>query len=585
MKSHNLDKKYLFDIIIDKTKELSVKESISTDAAFQKWFMNMYFQNPKDIIISDGSRDGKIDSFCKVMDVDTFSSKIFNSKFTKNYDKQAPPEFYNEIIAFNKVFVNSDSRSKFLEKYIKKDMKNHYKILFDQFDKGNAELFFITNYRINHNQYSQVEDLEINIFHLEDILQFLVDDIEGAMPLTNTLVLTGINNVLSASKEDTVIPTSIIFAKLSDFISYMNNDPYDLLFSRNIRLDLGNTDPNKNIRETFRDSPKEFVFSNNGITIICEEIKHKPGNQELLLKNPRVVNGSQTLHSVRHVPNPSKDARVMVRIIEIPPFQNNGFSEEARKRKEIINKISIRSNLQNPITKWNLAANDDYQQELRRYFRQKNFFYETRKNEWDFRKTQLRNVEVFRGPFMPKLIQLIASYYFNEKYLGPAVAKQSVNDLFVEDKAYAKIVDTDPAIVYQIFLLNQFIGYSLYELKNLQYINNIKQHARLSIFALYVKIINELGDYWGTKDFNEILESYYYDYDGSLWKKITKSIITDIILPTYEKERKRYKKMEGTDLSYNTYFKNQTFMNNLMLASCPVQIKSSLRKLLNEYAS
>lgn len=585
MKNNHLDKKYLFDIIIDKTKELSLKDSISTDAAFQKWFMNMYFQSPKDIIISDGSRDGKIDSFCKVMDVDTFSYKIFNSKFTKNYDKQAPPEFYNEIIAYNKVFVNSDFRSKFLEKYIKKDLKNHYKILFDQYDKGNAELFFITNYKINQNQISQVEDLEINIFHLEDILQFLVDDIEGAMPLTNTLILTGINNVLSASKEDTVIPTSIIFAKLSDFISYMNNDPYDLLFSRNIRLDLGNTDPNKNIRETFRNNPKEFVFSNNGITIICEEIKHKPGNQELLLRNPRVVNGSQTLHSVRHVPNPSKDARVMVRIIEIPPFQNNEFTEDVKKRKDIINKISIRSNLQNPITKWNLAANDDYQLELRRYFRQKNFFYETRKNEWDFRKTQLRNVGVFKGPFMPKLIQLIASYYCNEKYLGPAVAKQSINDLFVEDKAYAKIIGTDPAVVYQIFLLNQLIGYSLYYLKNLQYINNIKQHARLSIFALYVKLINELGDYWGTKDFNEILETYYYDYDETLWKKITKGIVSDVILPQYEKERKKYKKIEGVDLSYNTYFKNQTFVNNLMQSACPVTIKSSLRKLLNEYSS
>src|SRR5690606_24971505 len=114
---------------------------------------------------------------------------------------------------------------------------------------------------------------------------------------------------------------------------------------------------------------------------------------------------------------------------------------------EVINKISIRSNLQNPITKWNLAANDDFQLELRRYFRQKNFFYETRKNEWDFRKTELKNIGVSKGPFMPKLTQLIASYYYDKKYLGPAIAKQSINDLFVEETAYKKIRNTDPAIV------------------------------------------------------------------------------------------------------------------------------------------
>ena len=244
MKTSNLDKNYLFNLITEKIDEISVKDSISTDAGFQKWFIRMYFQNPKDIFISDGSRDGKVDSFCKVLDVDTLSYKIFNSKFTKSYDKQAPSQFYDEVIAYNKVFVNSDYRATFLEKYIRKDLKNQYKILFDQYDKSNAELFFITNLKKNINQYNRIEDLEINIFHLEDILQFVVDDIEGAMPITNPLLLTSINNVLSASKEDTVIPTSIVFARLLDFINYMKKDPFDLLFSRNVRLDLGDTEPN-----------------------------------------------------------------------------------------------------------------------------------------------------------------------------------------------------------------------------------------------------------------------------------------------------------------------------------------------------
>jgi hypothetical protein len=564
MKYSNLDKKFLFDIIVEKTKNIGIKESIALDAAFQKWFMNMYLQNPKDIVISDGARDGKIDSFCKVIDIDTVSYKIFNSKFTKHYDKQAPSQFYDEIIAFNKLFVNSDQRSTYLQNYIKKDMKNQYKILFDVYDKGNGNLFFITNYKKNNNQYSRIEDLDLNVFHLEDILQFIVDDIEGAMPITHSLLLTGIHNILSADTVDTLVPTSIVFARLRDFINYMKRDPFDLLFSRNVRLNLGNTEPNINIKDTFRDNPKEFAFSNNGITLLTEEIKHTPGNKELLLKNPRVVNGSQTLHSIRDVPRPPAEARVMVRIVEIPPFNPNDFTDAMKKRKDIITKISIRSNLQNPITKWNLAANDDFQMELKRYFRQKGFFYETRKKEWDFRKTELKNVGILKGPYLPKLTQLIASYYYGEKYLGPGTAKQSINDLFVAEKAYSIIRNTDPVIVYQIYILNELINFSFYDLRNFQYINNIKQYARLAIFSIYVKLIAKKENIWGSKKFSEFLEWHYNNYNPNLWKKITKSIISNIILPIYKKQRKKYLKTEETDLVYNNYFKNQTFMNSLL---------------------
>ena len=62
------------------------------------------------------------------------------------------------------------------------------------------------------------------MFHLEDMLQFMVDYIEDAMPRTPTLHITGINTVLSADKRDTTVPTSIVFAKLIDLVRYMQDD-------------------------------------------------------------------------------------------------------------------------------------------------------------------------------------------------------------------------------------------------------------------------------------------------------------------------------------------------------------------------
>ncbi len=161
-----------------------------------------------------------------------------------------------------------------------------------------------------------VRKLPIRLFHLDDLIQHVLDDIDAAMPRTPPLLLSGIQNVLSPDKTDTEVSTSIVFARVIDFIKYMERDPNEMLFARNVRLTLGNTPVNQAIRRTFETEPREFAFSNNGITMLCEKHTHDPGPKELSIENPRVVNGSQTLHSVRDLPHPSSNARVMVRIIE-----------------------------------------------------------------------------------------------------------------------------------------------------------------------------------------------------------------------------------------------------------------------------
>src|SRR5206468_534472 len=178
-----------------------------------------------------------------------------------------------------------------------------------------------------------------------------------------------------------------------DFRRYMKSDPHDLLFARNVRVFQGvpKKGVNAQIRQTYEEAPAEFAFSNNGITIICERHSYEAGRKELKLENPRVVNGSQTLHSIRHAAKHSDKARIMVRIIEIPAPRN---ATEVQKRRQIIDKIAVRSNQQTPIKRWNLVSNDEYQLELFRYFRRKNLFYERRVKEWTQRRTHLKNVGV-----------------------------------------------------------------------------------------------------------------------------------------------------------------------------------------------
>lgn len=590
--SLNYQKKDLFDFMLDRVKEKGGDEF----KKFPDWFIKMYFQNVKDIFSTDGARDNKIDLFFSTYDDENIQHFVINSKFTKKYNETAPSKFYDEILSFVDSFNNINNYNDYLSKYVRKDLRNKYSNLYDLYDKGKCDLIFLTNYKKNVLQYSRVSKLNVRIFHLEDILQFMIDDLEGAMPRTNSLILTNISNVLSADKKDTIVPTSIVFARLYDFIQYMKKDPYDLLFARNIRLDLGNTGPNKDIKSTFKNLPKEFAFSNNGITLLCEEHFHSSGNQELEIKNPRVVNGSQTLHSVRHISSPSKDARVMVRIIQVKPVNVDRLNYDPEKRKEIIHKISVRSNKQNTISNWNLVSNDEFQQELKRYFRKKEYFYETRKKEWSFRKTELINVGIKKGPFLPKLMQYISSYYYNSKSLGPAIAKGNLNKLFEnnksfinseendgfeESKSYDIIANTKPNLVYQIYLLSELVNYYINELSRFKYIAIFRKHINFCLFALTIKSIKDSSNVLGNNDFTEYLENNLNNNNTNykVWKKLLKREI-DIIIDFYKRENEKYKRQNGKPLTLNNFFKTQSYVSKIFDHKIPSHISKNLKQLL-----
>jgi len=344
------ERKQLFDFMLDRVREVASESGLELPQAFGRWFVGLYFENPQNIFVSDGTKDGKVDIFFTNVNDLTVEHFVLNTKFTEKYKATAPTGFYDEITRFWQAFANKPKRGKYLQT-VRPELRKRYRKLLEHYDSGSARLIFVTNHRKNDKQFESIRSSEVQVFHLEDVLQFMADYIEGAMPRTHPMLLTGIGGVLSPDQRDSSVPTSIVFARLTDFVKYMQDDPYDLLFARNIRLSLGNTPVNKEIRNTFMESPQEFAFSNNGITMLCERHTHDPGSQELTIENPRIVNGSQTLHSVRDIENPSKQARVMVRIIEVASLAAGDISTLATKRKGIIHKISIRSNRQNPIKK------------------------------------------------------------------------------------------------------------------------------------------------------------------------------------------------------------------------------------------
>jgi hypothetical protein len=568
------DQKQLFDFVLDRVDDTASEHGLKLPQAFGRWFASMYFDKPQDFSISDGSGDGKVDLFFQTSDGRNVDHFVLNTKFTEKYNAAAPVSFYDEINRFWQAFANKSNRNAYLA-VVRTELKPKYRKLFEYYDNGHAQLFFVTNHRRNERQFEAVKANGVRIFHLDEMLQFTLDYLEDAMPRTPSMTLTAINTVLSADKRDTEIPTSIVFAKLIDFVKYMEGDPYDLLFARNVRLSLGYTAVNKEIRATFRDSPEEFVFSNNGITMLCEQHTHDPGKQEVKIENPRIVNGSQTLHSIREVNNASPNARVMVRIIEVPPLDPDDFSAQANKKRDVIDKISIRSNRQNPIKPWNLVSTDDFQHDLARFFRKQRLYYERRDKEWAYRRTELKSLGIGRGPNIKWLTQLISSYHWDSKLLGPVPAKARLGELF-EGRSYELIKKTKPELAYQLHLLDPILEDSIKELAGSKRL--FAWQALFTLFSLLTKSLQVANLEFGDPKTTIFLKAAR---PTQKWTKLCKGTV-DYVRAVYRRDAKRYRDKWGQELTLANYFKSSNYIGKILKTPVPPHMKKLAKQLARE---
>jgi hypothetical protein len=271
----------------------------------------------------------------------------------------------------------------------------------------------------------------------------------------------------------------------------------------------------------------------------------------------------------------------MVRVIEIEPPCGDAIDEKIQRRKEIIGKIAVRSNQQNPIKSWDLASNDDFQLELYRFFRNKGFFYERREREWRQRSRELRSVGIRYGASIKWHTQLISSFHWSKPRLGPAVAK-NVADLF-EGELYDSIRETPTELVFQLYLLDEALWESRSELsKNKVYIRNLRSYSYFALFSLVVRALTEVGAKWAEPDLTAQLHGQWKDYyptHFNLWRKLTKACI-DHIVAAFKKEARQYSRREGQELTYTNYFKSQSSVARMLKAGLPGEIKRYARAAL-----
>ena len=176
------------------------------------------------------------------------------------------------------------------------------------------------------------------------------------------------------------------------------------IFNDNIRYYLGSDERlevNSSMKEQLLDSNKRYLFGllNNGITIICDEIKLI--SDELTLINFQVVNGCQT-------------SNVIYECIEELNKKNNAEKEEiylpirliATEDDETKNDIIIATNSQTPLRPEQLIALTPIQKAIEVFYNQKrdlnkfDLFYERRTEQ--YRDENIQKSKIINIPYQIK---------------------------------------------------------------------------------------------------------------------------------------------------------------------------------------
>ncbi len=136
------------------------------------------------------------------------------------------------------------------------------------------------------------------------------------------------------------------------------------LFEENIREFLGESTVNKGIIDTLRGTEKNnFLFYNNGITMICSKVGKEENRNEmryLEIFNPQIVNGCQTVNSIYTVLNDGQSEKeiqenysnvfVMVKVLVI--------SDKSETDKLFYRNVVKFTNRQNSVPDKVFAANE-----------------------------------------------------------------------------------------------------------------------------------------------------------------------------------------------------------------------------------
>lgn len=281
------------------------------------------------------------------------------------------------------------------------------------------------------------EDIFFKEYKLGDAYTYLKDSVEGE-PINTDIDLFDWGKISEPYKS---FYGTVSCGQIAELLEVTNRR----IYSKNIRSFIGLTGINSSIVKTLVKEPEKFFYLNNGIVLLCKEIKKSPyssGKREIgkfHLTDLSVVNGAQTVGAINYAfqtyPDKVNSARVFIKIVSLEGAPSN-FDKN----------ITVASNTQNKIEKRDFVSLDSQQNRLLNEFYLSGLKYHLKRDDKDLNKDS-------------------TNYYFEEATIClacfqddvdfPTYAKREIGKLW-EDKAYSRLFNDKVNVISLVNLINIF---------------------------------------------------------------------------------------------------------------------------------
>jgi hypothetical protein len=432
------------------------------DQAFVDWYVEAEFGRKAQWKSTDDAGDGGIDAVV-TRPGERPPVVIIQSKFSERVGRgmlgaRAYAEFDRVVDTFHS--RDGDEFAAFLGE-VREDARNTYRAAFRQLRDVNQWLTERHAFRVITTLKPRPGQRHPKLtrgsyIHVDEILELYRLYRKGHTPRPADLSLT-IAAKLPYKDPVRRVESYLTNVRLSDFRKYFEHSDVARLVARNIRYNVAGR-IGKTIRKSYEDTPHDFWYFHNGITIICDHFSQK--GTQATLTNPSVINGAQTLYAISSSAKPNATAMVTVRIIV-----RGRHLQEEHEDDQWVQKVIRGVNTQNRVRNQDFRSNEPEQLELQQLFRDQSVFYERKRGEF----REYRNDPRFRRFDRTSIrnIGMALTAVSQKDGVGVVLVKRGVEEVFEEDN-YKRLFPSRIRMgrefkqIYFAYRLANFVGDSAF---------------------------------------------------------------------------------------------------------------------------
>ena len=328
---------------------------------------------------------------------------------------------------------------------------------------------------------------------------------------------------------------------------FKTNFELSRLFSGNVRGFLKETNVNLEMKNTISNETSRFLSKNNGIVIVCDRLDLEPTGKEIVVTNPIVVNGQQTMSSIYlHANDMQKEeVKVQVKFIQIDASNED-------EKENILLDIAKSSNTANNVDELDLLSNRKLMKKLRQAFIDQRGIYLKIKDGEILNDIFFQNTK--KVDFV-EVLKIWVTVYLKR----PSDAKATKNNIRIFTKAFDKSEcnskytlladDLNYNKIEEMFL----ISHSILELRDEKiraYFAGKPYYEHAQYFIIY--LLCEFLQY-NFKDIFQVEDQTLSEIKNQLENLID--------------QEKKAKLKQDLEFTYNNYFKSQKPQNDYLKVS------------------